>query len=54
MAKIDDALKTASLSVSAKKRVRDLRKKGEDEPKAGKHADSMKTLGQAKAILKIQ
>jgi hypothetical protein len=54
MAKIDDAVKTATLSDSDKQRVRDLRKKGEDEHKAGKHADSMKTLAEAKAILKIQ
>jgi hypothetical protein len=53
MAKIDDALKTATLSDSDKKKVQDLRKKGEDEHKAGKHADSMKTLSEAKAILKI-
>jgi hypothetical protein len=54
MAKIDDALKTATLSDSDKKKVQDLRKQGEDEHKTGKHADSLKTLGEAKAILKIQ
>jgi hypothetical protein len=54
MAKIDDALKTATLSDSDKRKVQDLRKKGEDEHKAGKHADSVKTLGEAKAILNIQ
>jgi hypothetical protein len=54
MAKIDDALKTATLSDSEKKRVQVLRDKGGDEHKAGKHADSMKTLAEAKAILKIQ
>jgi hypothetical protein len=53
MAKIDEALKTAALSASDKKKVQDLRKKGEEEHKAGKHADSMKTLAEAKAILKI-
>jgi hypothetical protein len=54
MKKIDEALNTATLSVADKKKVTDLRAKGETEHKAGKHADSMKTLGEAKAILKIQ
>jgi hypothetical protein len=54
MAKIDDALKTARLSAADKQKVADLRAKGEAEHKAGKHADSMKTLGEAKAILKVQ
>ena len=54
MAQIDDALKTAKLSDSDKQRVQELRKKGEDEHKAGKHADSVKALGEAKTILKIQ
>jgi hypothetical protein len=54
MAKIDDAMKTATLADSDRQKVQELRKKGEDEHKAGKHADSLKTLGEAKAILKIQ
>jgi hypothetical protein len=54
MAKIDEALKTATLSAADKQKVTALRAKGEDEHKAGKHVDSMKTLGEAKAILKIQ
>jgi hypothetical protein len=54
MAKIDAALKTAALSAGEKTQVQELRKKGEGEHKAGKHADSMASLGRAKAILKIQ
>jgi hypothetical protein len=54
IAKIDQALKTASLSAADQKKVTDLRAKGESEHKSGKHAESMKTLGEAKAILKIQ
>jgi hypothetical protein len=54
MKEIDAALKTAKLSDTDKKKVQELRKKGEDLHKAGKHADSLKTLGEAKKILKIE
>jgi hypothetical protein len=54
MKAIDDALKTAKLDDATKKKVADARKKGEDEHKAGKHADSMKSLKDAKDLLKIK
>jgi hypothetical protein len=53
-AKIDQALKTASLSAADQQEVVVLRAKGESEHRTGKHAEAMKTFGEAKAILKIQ
>lgn len=51
MAAIDAALPTTTVSADVKKTVMDLRKKGEDEHKDGKHADSVATLNQAKTML---
>lgn len=51
MAKIDAALKTASLSDSDKAKVMELRAKGEKEHKAGDHAASVATLGEALKLL---
>ena len=42
-----------SLSKENMDKVTMLRKKGEEEHKAGKHGDSMKSLGEAKKILGI-
>jgi Ni/Co efflux regulator RcnB len=54
VSKIDQALKRASLSAADQQKVSELRDKGENEHKTGKHAEATKTLGEAKAILKIQ
>ena len=53
MKAIDEKAKSAKLKDADAKKVADLRKKGEEEHKAGKHADSMKSLGEAKKILGI-
>jgi hypothetical protein len=54
MTAIDAALKTTNLDAAKKKQVMDLRAKGETEHKAGKHADSLKALGEAKQLLGIK
>jgi len=51
MKAIDAALPTAKLSAADKTKVMELRKTGEDQHKAGKHPDSVKTLGEAKKML---
>lgn len=51
MKDIDAKLKTANLSKENKDKVDKLRKSGEDHHKAGKHAESMKDLNEAKKIL---
>jgi hypothetical protein len=53
MKAIDAKLKTADLSKENKDKVEKLRKSGEDHHKAGKHAESMKDLNEAKKILGI-
>jgi hypothetical protein len=53
MKEVDAKLKTAKLSAADKEKVEKLRKSGEDHHKAGKHAESMKDLGEAKKILGI-
>ena len=54
MKAIDDALPTAKLDAAKMGEVKKLRADGEAEHKAGKHADSMATLGKAKAMLGIK
>lgn len=54
MAAVDEALKTATLSDADKAKVTELRAKGEEQHKAGDHAESVKTLGEAKTILGIK
>lgn len=55
MKKIDEALaKNPKLSDADGKKVKQLRADGEKMHKDGKHADSVKTLGEAKKILKVQ
>ena len=55
MKKIDEALaKNPKLSDADMKKVKELRASGEKLHKDGKHADSVKTLGDAKKILKVQ
>ena len=51
---IDDALPAAKLDAAKMSEVKKLRADGEAEHKAGKHADSMATLGKAKAMLGIK
>ncbi len=54
MKKIDAALKKAKLSKDDMAKVKDLRKKGEELHKAGKHKESVETLTEAMKILKIK
>jgi hypothetical protein len=55
MAAIDAALaQNPQLSVEQMSKVKQLRAKGEAEHKAGQHADSVKTLGEAEAILGLK
>jgi uncharacterized protein len=55
MAKIDKALAAnPKLSQADLTKVRQLRAKGEEEHKAGKHQESLDTLAQAEKILGIQ
>ena len=54
MKKIDEALaKKPKLTEAEAKEVTKLRADGEAQHKAGKHDDSMKSLGEAKKILGI-
>jgi hypothetical protein len=55
MKDIDAALATKpKLSEAQMKEVKDLRAKGEDFHKAGKHQESVDSLGKAKKILDIK
>lgn len=54
MAAIDSAVQSAQLSEADKAKVMELREQGEEQHKAGEHAASVKTLGEAKQILGIQ
>ena len=51
MKKIDAALPTAKLSQADASKVQELRAKGEEQHKTGKHSESMATLGEAKKML---
>jgi len=51
MKKIDEKMPTAKLSAADQTKVKDLRAKGEQLHKDGKHSESMATLGEAKKIL---
>ena len=51
---IDAALPKAKLDAKQTAEVKKLRDEGESLHKAGKHSESMATLGKAKAILKIK
>lgn len=53
MKKIDAAIEGANLSPADMGKVKGLRAKGEALHKAGKHAESVKTLKEAQAILGI-
>lgn len=53
--KIDAALaKNPELSEAQMTRVKQLRQQGEQQHKAGQHAASVQTLGQAKEILGVE
>lgn len=54
MKAIDAALPNANLSAAQAAEVKQLRADGEQLHKDAKHADSMATLGKAKAILGIK
>ncbi len=54
MTKIDAAMQTAQLSDADKAKVMELRTRGEELHGSGNHAESVKTLGEAKTILGIQ
>jgi hypothetical protein len=53
MAAIDAALPNSNLSEEDKAKVTELRKQGEEQHEAGQHAESVKTLGEAKKMLGI-
>lgn len=54
MAKIDAAMQTAQLSETDKAKVMELRAKGEQLHESGDHAESVKTLAEAKQMLGIE
>ena len=54
MKKIDTALLATQLSPQNMSKVKDLRAKGEEFHKAGKHTESMTALAEAKKIMGIQ
>jgi hypothetical protein len=55
MKAIDDALaKKPNISAEQLAEVKKLRAEGEAQHKAGKHAESVETLGKAKKILGLQ
>lgn len=54
MKKIDTALLATQLSPQNMTKVKDLRAKGEEFHKAGKHTESMTALAEAKKIMGIQ
>jgi hypothetical protein len=51
MKAISTALETAKLSAEDKAKIEALLKTGEEQHKAGKHAESVTTLGEAKGLL---
>lgn len=51
MKKIDDKLPTAKLNTAEMTKVKELRAKGEQQHKDGKHSESMATLAEAKKML---
>ena len=53
MKAIDAKISMASLPAADMSKVKSLREEGEKQHKAGKHAESMKALGEAKKILGI-
>lgn len=53
MKAIDTKLPTAKLSAEAAAKVKDLRAKGEQLHKEGKHTESMAALAEAKKLLGI-
>ena len=53
MKKIDEKLSSAKVSASEMTKVKDLRAKGEQLHKEGKHTESMATLAEAKKLLGI-
>jgi hypothetical protein len=53
MKKIDERMPSAKLSPADMSKAKDLRVKGEQLHKDGKHAESMSTLGEAKKLLGI-
>ncbi|MFZ9734441.1 MAG: hypothetical protein ACO3DD_07090 [Burkholderiaceae bacterium] len=53
MKKIDAALPSAKLSQADASKVKDLRAKGEELHKSGKHSESMAVLADAKKLLGI-
>jgi hypothetical protein len=53
MKAIDAKMSMASLSAADMSKVKSLREEGEKQHKAGKHDESMKSLGEAKKILGI-
>lgn len=53
LSKIESAMKTAKLDDATKKKVTELFNKGKAEHDAGKHAESVATLAEAKKILGI-
>jgi len=53
MKKIDEKMPTAKLSAADQTKVKELRTKGEQLHKEGKHSESMTTLGEAKKVLGI-
>jgi hypothetical protein len=54
MKKIDSALLATQLTPQNMTKVKDLRAKGEEFHKAGKHTESMAALAEAKKIMGIQ
>jgi len=53
MKKIDEKLPSAKVSASDMTKVKDLRAKGEQLHKEGKHTESMASLAEAKKLLGI-
>lgn len=55
MKAIDEALaKKPSISAEQTTKVKALRAQGEEQHKSGKHAESVKSLGEAKTILGVK
>lgn len=53
MKKIDEKLSSAKIPEAQMSKVKELRSKGEQLHKEGKHSESMSTLGEAKKLLGI-
>jgi ubiquitin len=51
MKKIDAKLATTTLNAADATKVKDLRAKGEQQHKEGKHSESMASLAEAKKVL---